>query len=274
MLDNFKPKLIAFDIDGTVLNDKGELTQRTIAALKRAMASGISVICATGRMYPSALPILRRIGVTEPSVVLNGGQIRNPVTHEIIYEQALDSETTMSILNLYHERGWYIQLYHDDKLLVVDDSDKRCKFYEEVSGVKAVPLGDDFWKFDYPSTKMLAVSFDPDTFKVMLGDTNSMFTGRIHSSPSQKYFIELGHPEVNKARSLERAAELLGIERRNVLAFGDGANDMEMLAWAGVGAATAGAGDSVKAMADIIVPDNNCDGVALTIEKILDEGRL
>lgn len=274
MLDNFKPKLIAFDIDGTVLNDKGKLTERTVTALKQAMASGLSVICATGRMYPSALPVLRQIGVTEPSVVLNGGQIRNPVTHEVIYEQAMDIATTKGILDLYRERGWYIQLYHEDELLVVDDSDERCKFYEELTGVKAVPLGDGFWEFDRPSTKMLAVSFDPDIYQVMLDETNTVFTGKIHSSSSQGYFIELGHPEVNKARSLERAAELLGIERRNVLAFGDGANDMEMLAWAGVGAAMAGAGDGVKAHADIIVPDNNCDGVAVTIEKILNGGVL
>lgn len=269
MLDYFKPKLIVFDIDGTILNDRGELTPRTVTALRQAMASGVKVICATGRMYPSALPILQRIGVTDPSVILNGAQIRNPVTHEVLYELAVGTETTRNMLNFYHERDWYIQVYCDDKLLVVDNGDARCKFYEGISGVKAVPLGDDFWKFDRATTKLLGMSFDPDIFKTMFDETSGAFAGKIHSASSQAHFIEFVHPDVNKARSLELAAGMFGIERSDVLAFGDGDNDKEMLAWAGVGAAMGNANVGVKESADIIVPDNNSDGVAVTVEKFL-----
>lgn len=272
MLDYFKPKLIAFDIDGTILNDRGELTPRTVAALRQAMASGVKVICATGRMYPSALPVMRQIGITDPSVILNGAQIRNPVTHEVLYELAIGAETTQNILDFYHERNWYIQAYYDDKLLVADDSDARCKFYEGISGVKAVPLGGDFWKFGCATAKLLGMSFDPDTFKTMFDETNASFAGKIHSASSQAHFIEFVHPEVNKARSLERAARMFGIERGDVLAFGDGDNDREMLAWAGVGAAMGNASDGAKKSADVVVPDNNSDGVAVTIEKFLNGG--
>lgn len=274
MLDCFKPKMIAFDIDGTILNDKGELTERTIAALRLAMASGVKVVCATGRMYPSALPVLRQIGVTSPSVILNGAQIRNPVTHEIVYEQSLGRELTREMLDFYRARGWYIQLYHDDKLLVADDGDERCKYYENISRVKAIPLGDGFWDFDGASAKMLGISFDPDTYKIMFDETNAAFAGKIYSAASQGRFIEFVHPQVNKARSLALAAELSGIGRGDVLAFGDGDNDREMLAWAGVGAAMGNARGNVREHADIVIPDNNSDGVAVTIEKLLDRGRL
>lgn len=273
MLDYFKPKMIAFDIDGTILNDRGELTPRTLAALRRAMASGIKLVCATGRMYPSALPILRQIGVTSPSVILNGAQIRNPVTHEVIYEQTLGRDLTREMLGFYRDNGWYIQLYHDDRLLVADDGDERCKYYESISKVKAIPLGGDFWKFDGASAKMLGISFDPDIYKIMFNKTNAAFSGKIYSAASQGRFIEFVHPEVNKARSLARAAELSGISRGDVLAFGDGDNDREMLAWAGVGAAMGNARDGVREQADIVVPDNNNDGVAATIENFLDRGR-
>lgn len=274
MLGDFKPKMIAFDIDGTILNDRGELTPRTVAALRRAMDSGIKLVCATGRMYPSALPILRLIGVTSPSVILNGAQIRNPVTHEVVYEHTLGKRLTREMLDFYHDNGWYIQIYHDDKLLVADDGDERCKYYESISRVKAVPLGGDFWKFDGASAKMLGISFDPDIYKIMFNKTNAAFSGKIYSAASQGRFIEFVHPEVNKARSLAKAAELSGIGRRDVLAFGDGDNDREMLAWAGVGAAMGNAGDGVREQADIVVPDNNSDGVAATIEKFLDRGKL
>lgn len=273
MLDYFKPKMIAFDIDGTILNDKGELTPRTLSALRRAMASGVKLVCATGRMYPSALPILRRIGITSPSVILNGAQIRNPVTHEVVYERTLGRELTRAMLDFYRGNGWYIQIYHDDRLLVPDDGDERCKYYESISKVKAVPLGGDFWNFDGASAKMLGISFDPDTYKIMFNKTNEVFAGKIYSAASQGRFIEFVHPEVNKARSLALAAELSGVDRRDVLAFGDGDNDREMLAWAGVGAAMGNARDGVRELADIVVPDNNNDGVAAAIENFLDRGR-
>lgn len=274
MLGDFNLKMIAFDIDGTILNDEGELTPRTIAALRRAMEAGVKLVCATGRMYPSALPILRRIGVTAPSVILNGAQIRNPVTHEVIYEHTLGRELTREMLSFYRANGWYIQLYHDDKLLVADDGDERCKYYENISRVKAVPLGGDFWDFDGASAKMLGISFDPDTFQIMFDKTNAAFSGRIYSAASQGRLIEFVHPEVNKARTLAMAAELSGVDRRDVLAFGDGDNDREMLAWAGIGAAMGNARDSVREQADIIVPDNNSDGVAAAIENFLDRGKL
>lgn len=272
MSDCFKPKLIAFDIDGTVLNEKGELPPRTGAALQRAMSAGIKVICATGRMFPSALHIIRQIGVTDSSVFLNGAQIKNPVTNETVYERELNRELTRRILAFYRENGWYAQIYHGDRLFVEDDTDERCKHYERVSNVKAVALGSDFWNFEGTSAKMLGIEFDIEAYKKMCDGTAAEFAGEIYAAPSQGCFIEIVHAEVNKARSLAFAAERLGVSQKDTLAFGDGENDREMLKWAGLGAAMGNASDRVKKCADIIAPDNNSDGVAVIIENFLDKG--
>lgn len=269
MLDSFRPELIAVDMDGTMLNEDGELTPRTEAALKHAIACGIKVIAATGRMYISAIPILRRIGATTPCVFFNGALIRNPRTDEIVYERTLGKELTSELLAFYRENSWYIQIYHDDQLFVVDDSDERCKFYEKASRIKAVSIGERFWNFDGTSVKMLGIAFEKNAYAAMVERTVEKFAGRLYTATSWGSFIEMVHPEVNKARSLARVAESLGVEQRNVLAFGDGANDKEMLAWAGVGVAMGNASDSVRECADVIAPDNGSDGVAVIIEKLL-----
>lgn len=272
MLENFHPKLIAFDIDGTVLNEEGKLSLRTEAALKNAIAAGVKVVSATGRMFPSARPILRQIGITAPCVVYNGAQVRDPVSEAIVFELALDSELTSSVLSFFHKNNWYAQVYHDDKLLVEDDGDERCRYYEMVAQVKAVPLGKRFWDFNGPSVKILGIAFESEVYETMLKKTAEEFGDRLYTAESRDAFIEMVHRDVNKARSLARVAAGLGIEQKDVLAFGDGVNDREMLSWAGVGIAMDNAPSRVKACADMTAPDNDNDGVAVIIEKLLQRG--
>lgn len=271
MIENFKPKLIACDMDGTILNDDGELTPRTEAALKSAIAAGIKVVSATGRMYPSARPILKQIGITSPCVVYNGAQVRDPITEEILFERALEKELTSSVLSFFHKNNWYAQVYHDDKLLVEDDSDDRCRYYEMVSRIKAVPLGKGFWAFNGASVKILGIEFERDIYETMIKKTFEEFSDRLYLAESQGAFLEMVNCDVNKAYSLARVAERLGIAQKDVLAFGDGVNDREMLSWAGVGVAMDNASDRVKACADMTAPDNDSDGVAVVLEKLLCE---
>jgi len=266
---DFRPKLIAVDFDGTALNEKYDLTPRTEAALKRAAGLGIPVVCATGLMYVSALPFLTRIGVDAPCVFFNGAQLRNPASGEIVYEKTLGAELTADILSFYRENGWYVQIYHEDKLLVEDDEDERCRYYEKISRVKAVPMGKSFWDFSGASIKMLGIAFESDVYRAMVDKTAEKFRGRIYSAKSWGAFIEMVHPLVNKAQGLARVAESLGVEQKDVIAFGDGANDKEMIEWAGVGVVMNNAPDSLKQYADIIAPGNDSDGVAVILERLL-----
>ncbi|MDL2298459.1 Cof-type HAD-IIB family hydrolase [Synergistaceae bacterium OttesenSCG-928-D05] len=264
-----KPKLIAVDMDGTLLNERSELTERTEKALHNAIADGIKVVVATGRMYPSALPFVKRLGTDAPCIFYNGAIVRNPVTKEIYYERGLGEETTADILSLYKDNNWYVQTYFDDKLYVVDDKDERCKYYESISRMKAVPLGEEFWRFGVDSTKMLGIAFDPEEYSAMTKATTDELSGRVYAATSWGSFIEMVHPDVNKAKALESVATMLGIAREDVMAFGDGSNDKEMLLWAGTGVAMGNACDKVLAVADIVAPSNDDDGIAVIVEELL-----
>lgn len=264
-----RPKLIALDMDGTMLDGESRLTLRTKAALRAAQKAGIKVVVATGRMYPSAMIHIEDIGIKGACIFYNGALIRNTGTGETIYERNLGPELAAEIMSFFHKNGWYIQMYSNDTLVVEDDADERCRFYEKICGQKAVALGDKFWTCGLDTAKLLGVSFDKEIFAAMCEAVRREFGGRIYQATSWNAFIEMVHPSVNKAAALRRVCELYGIAREDVMAIGDGGNDAEMVRWAGTGVAMGNARDSVKEAADIVAPPNTEDGAARIIEDLL-----
>ena len=166
-----------------------------------------------------------------------------------------------------------MQIYSGDRLLVKDRSDERCKYYENICGLKAVGLGDGFWECGLDSAKLLGISFDVPEFERMCAEVRQGFGERIYQATSWGAFIEMVHPTVNKAKALKRVSEYYGIDREDVMAIGDGVNDIEMISWAGTGVAMGNARDNVKAAADIVAPPNTEDGAAQIVEQIVAELR-
>ena len=264
-----RPKLIALDMDGTMLDGESRLTERTKRALRAAQDAGIRVVAATGRMYPSAMIHINDVGIKGACIFYNGALIRDTATGETLYQRYLGRELAADILSFFHDRGWYVQMYCDDRLVVMDDADERCKFYENICGQKAVALGERFWTCGCDSAKMLGVSFDKELFSKMCEDVRREFGSRIYQATSWNAFIEMVHPSVNKAESLRRVCELYGVAREDVMAIGDGGNDAEMIRWAGTGVAMGNARDAVKEAADIVAPPNTEDGSAQIVEAAL-----
>ena len=269
MVLKWRPKLIALDIDGTILDEAGKLTQRTETVLKKAIACGIKVILVTGRMYPSALPLIRKIGIDAHCVFYNGALVRHPVTGSTLYEKGLGVELTSSVVDFFHENDWYIQMYNNDNVYVTDSTDSRCIRYEAISKIKPVELGSDLWNFRVDSTKLLGVSLSKEIFFDMLNKTKERFGSSIHITPSWEVFVEIMHPCVNKAAGLEKAVLAEGVLRSDVMAVGDGYNDVEMLSWAGLGVAMGNAPSAVKAVSDIVTLGNDNEGAAAVIEPYL-----
>ena len=100
----FCPKLIAVDMDGTILNSSSELSPRTKKALRSAISCGVPVVVATGRMYPSALPVIKEIGINSPCIFYNGAVVREPVSGEILLEKGLGKELTAEVVSFFRER--------------------------------------------------------------------------------------------------------------------------------------------------------------------------
>lgn len=266
----FTPKAIAVDIDGTILNSRSEMTNSMRNTLRRATAQGIPVIICTGRMYLTSLPFINEIGTAAPGVFYNGGYVRDLTNGETIYKKGLGFELTREILDFYRSNKWYIQLYQDDKFYVVNASDLRCRYYVSIAKLEPEALGNDFWEFRADAAKLLGISSDKSTMRDMIAKTREHFGGRVYLAKSWGAFAEMVHPSVNKAHGLDMAVQHLGINREEVLAIGDGGNDIEMIRWAGMGVAMKNSADAVKEAADTVTPeDNDHDGAAWVIEQYL-----
>ena len=264
-----RPKLIALDMDGTMLDGEGRLTPRLKAAFAAAQSMGVRIVAATGRMYPSAMTHLSEAGIKSASIFYNGALIRDTEDGRTIYERRVGKELTAEILNFFRERGWYIQAYSDDRLIVVDDRDERCRYYEKLSEQKAVAYGEKFWECGLDSSKLLGISFDGEEFTRMGREVREAFGERIYQATTWGTFLEIAHPSVNKASALARVCGYYGVPREEAAAIGDGVNDIEMIKWAGTGIAMENSKEIVKAAADIIAPPNTEDGAARIIERLI-----
>ena len=129
-------KLIAMDMDDTLLNEKRQITPRTRAAIEAAMERGVAVTIATGRMFCSALPFALELGIKLPLIVYNGAMVREMENGRILFHRPIPIETAQAVAELFRAQGWYLQKYVDD-VLYVPELDVNALYYAEIAGVKA-----------------------------------------------------------------------------------------------------------------------------------------
>ena len=260
-------KLIAIDMDDTLLNEELEVTPRTAAAIKAAQLQGIEVAIATGRMHCSALPFALQLEMDVPIITYNGGMIRHPQREEMIWHQPIDAAVAAKIIELFKERGWYLQSYVNDRLYVVEHS-REARTYEALANIKATALGEDFYTMHDAPTKMLAMA-EPELLREIEDTVREKIGELVFTATSKPTYLELTHPEVNKGRALSILAAHLGIKQEEVMAIGDSNNDYPMLQYAGIGVAMGNASERIKSVAQFVTDDNENDGVAKAIEKVL-----
>ena len=111
-------KLIAIDMDDTLLNDRQQVTERTRRAIRQALDMGVQVAIATGRMFRSALPFAMELGIRLPLITYNGAMIRELDSGKTLFHRPIEPELACELADLFHQKGWYLQKYVDDVLYV------------------------------------------------------------------------------------------------------------------------------------------------------------
>lgn len=258
-------KLVAIDLDDTLLDNSRVVSPRACAAIRAAVAGGVTVTLATGRMYRSALPYARQLELDVPLVTYNGALIKCSGSGETLLHRPLDAGTAAEVLAFFRERGWYVQVYLDDTLYV-RERDANARYYETISGVDAVAVGDALWTLPGEPTKLLALA-EPDRIQEINAAVAAAFGDRVYTAVSKAFYLEITHPGVNKGVALDFLAGRLGIGREAVMAIGDSINDLDMIGYAGLGVAMGNANPRVKAAAQAVTAANDADGVAEAIEK-------
>ncbi len=259
-LDPAAVQAAAMDLDRTIIGPSLEFTDGLRTAVGQAAAAGIRPIIATGRMFASARPYALELGVTAPVICYQGALIADPVTGEWLQHTPMDVPLARKVIRAVHAAGFHMNVYLDDRLYV-EELNEEARTYAAHARLEAHPVGDlEEWLHE-PTTKIVVVG-EPAGLDGLQDDLRSQFDGRLFIAKSLPYFLEVAMPGVSKGAALVTVCGRLGIPPASVVAFGDGANDLELLRDAGFGVAVADADPALLEVADWTVPPVGQDGVA------------
>ncbi|MDQ4019859.1 MAG: HAD family hydrolase [Actinomycetota bacterium] len=244
------------------------LRPRTLRALAAAREARIRVIVVTGRMFRSVRRYLDGAGIRDPVVCYQGAVVADPVGGRFLRHEPIPVELAREAIIAVQEAGYHLNCYVADELYVAEVT-PEARAYADFQNIPINPVGDLTGWLREPPTKLVAVG-DPDALDAFEVRVKQRFAGRLFISKSLPFFLEFASPDVTKGSGLAFVAEHLGFAAEATVAFGDGENDLELLAWAGFGVAVANADRRLLALADLVCPSVEEEGVAQVIEAALD----
>jgi len=260
-------KLVAVDMDGTLLNEKLEISSRTKEAIVKAKEKNVQVTLATGRMYQSVLPFAQELDLAIPLITYNGALVKDSATGEVYYHEPIPLDVSQEIIALVKDKNVNVNLYVDDTLYV-KELNERTKLYVSIAKVEAIPVGDLASFLKFPPTKILLIG-EPEELAKIAEEIRGKLTGKVEVTTSNPRFLEIISHKVTKGQALKTLAEKLRIKQEEVVAFGDSYNDLSMIEYAGLGVAMGNAPQDIKDKADLLALSNKEDGVADVLERVV-----
>lgn len=258
-------KLLAMDLDGTLIGNDLLLSERVKRAVARAQAAGVRAVLATGRMVRATLPYAQELGVTAPLICYQGALMRDIAADRTLYEQPVPQDLARQAIAEAEGRGLVALGYVDDWVYAGKDT-PEAQFYGRHSRVQPRLVGELLDWLHTPLTKIVVVSTAEQT-DANVAHFRERFGNQLNVTKSYPLFTEIIHPDVSKGRALARLAEHLGIRREEIVAIGDNLNDLDMIEYAGLGIAMGGGSPAVQERADWVCPPESEDGVAVAIEE-------
>ena len=271
-------QLIALDIDGTLLNSKNELTGPTLDALQRAAGRGIHIVLGTGRMVSECRELLARLPMIRYAVTCSGTQVVDVRTGETLFRRSLTAQELRQLCAQVADLDVMLQIFDDRDGLIHNDagvlahaerfcSPELARAMQQCHGAEpdfAAYLRD----FEGPTNKLHMFFANPaDKAEAIRRLSGTPY----YMSESHKLDLELMPPGVDKGVGLTELARRLGLTANQVMAIGDGGNDVAMLRCAGLAVAMGNGSAEAKAAAHRIAPDNDHDGAAAAISQMLEE---
>ena len=267
------PRLAAFDIDGTLISRQGELSERTAAALGALAEAGVMTALATGRPWPQTEWVVRCVPALSYAVCLNGAVVMDAVAGERIADRSMTHFEAI-------EAAEVARKLLPEVSLGLDMADGRHVWEHRFAPQMPADLVADFSlarsddaiaAVDGAVLTWLVHVPGMDTLAIVEELAPHMPLGT-EIRPSGLDMAEIAAAGVNKSTGLEFVCQRYGIAPVDVVAFGDGLNDIDMLRWAGQGVAMSNASPMVQAAADRIAPSHEDDGVAAVVEALLAGG--
>ena len=268
-------RIIALDLDGTLLNSNKELTRRSYDALAAAAAKGIEIVPTTGRFYGGMPQVIRDLPFVNYVITINGAHVHHVRTGEVLYraeipwQQAVEIMTFLDTLpvayDCFMDNGAFMTSALQDSIEnYPDDSHYQDMVRRLRRGVPELKAFITQRQQDVQKSQFFTM--DAELRRQMLAYLPQRFPNTIVSS-ALAHNVEINNIRANKGAAIRALAAHLGCGAENVMSFGDGLNDLTMIEAAGMGVVMANGVDELKACADYITDDCDHDGVAAAIEK-------
>lgn len=286
-------KLVAIDLDGTMLNNYGEVSKNTIQTIKQTMQNGVEVVIASGRAIDSITPIADEIGINKNIIAGNGAIIYNNTQKNIVYENFIPKFKALQIMKICEKNNitysvytsktivanslkYNILYYHNENLKKPENKRTKIKIVNNIydyikntenENVIKISICDDNKSIFTSIIKKLKQIKDIEILDIE-HSTKKIIKNGSQKIPMQYYYTEISQKNVDKWTAINLLANKMGINQNEIIAIGDNINDKKMISNAGLGVAMKGSTPSITEIADYITEtDNNNDGVANTLKK-------
>lgn len=271
-------KLIALDVDGTLMNSRNELLPSTAAALQQAADQGIQIVLSTGRMLSECRELLEQLPMIRYAVTCTGAQTIDLETNETIGRKSLTAEDLRLLCSHLWDLDVLLQVFDDHDGLMHNDA----KCLAEAERFCAPGLARAIRRYHAPEQDLRSyvARYEGPTNKLhMYFATAADKQTAVERTRGLPYEfadtcatdLEIMPLDVDKGMGLRQLAEHLELDRSQVMAIGDGGNDEGMLRYAGLAVAMGNANDYIKSLAHRVTADNDHDGVAMAVWDVLKE---
>ncbi len=273
-------KLFAFDLDGTLLDNKSNLSESSIEAIKKLDEAGIKVVLASGRVFPSIKHHQKMLGISGPIVSTNGSLISldgkevyksyyiDDKRLRDLYEFALSHKLEF---HFYDEENLYTNRLNLERIKHLRiDNDYGLNYQIDLI-IKSDPVsyliekGGKALKF-----QISGIDQNETPREELLELINEEFSDKLYITSSYDSLVEIGNKYATKWSSIEEICQILGINNNEVAAIGDSYNDMPMIEKSAIGFAMGNANDTLKQMADKIVASNESGGILESVNYVLE----
>ncbi|SDM84263.1 sugar-phosphatase [Bacillus sp. OK048] len=265
-------KLIAIDIDGTLMNDRKEITKEVNDAIQAAKAKGVKVVICTGRPIVGVQSIIEELKLNDEDdyvITFNGALVQNTYSKDVESQITLTYKNLKELYELSQKIDSPLQFFDTENLYTPHREISRYTVHE--AHINQIPI--HYRPIDEVPEDMLIpkVMFidEPERLNTTIANIPESFWEKYTFVKSTPFFLEILDPRVSKGNAVRLLAEKLGIKREEVICIGDGENDLSMVEYAGCGVAMANAESIVKEAAQFHTLSNNENGVAFAIEKLI-----
>ena len=265
-----KYKLIASDMDGTLVNDKAELSERTKAAIIKTVEAGVLFVTATGRPFSNVQIVNELLSEDMPFIVFNGAAAYMGKSGKLLFERFLDFNLAKEAFDIGQKLGIPQIIWTGPRLWANKECEETIRYSKFSHGLGMSIVTDlAAIKGEVKGVSKVLWIDDPANVVKLSGEMCAHFGDKLTCVSSMSYFLEFISNDAGKGTALIEVAKLYGIDRSEIIAVGDSYNDVSMLEYAGYSIAVENAPDDVKAICDYVTLSNNDDGVAEVIDRFI-----